>query len=664
MSRSDFGKSTPVVAVDTGGTFTDLLLFRDGSLTAFKLLSTPDDPAAAVLEGLRRILGGEPNGECRVILGSTVATNTLLERSGARVSLITNRGFEDVIEIGRQNRPQLYALVGHRAPPLVAPEDRIGIAGRMDVEGREIAPVDRDELEGLSERVRGTEAAAIVLLHAYMNPAHEAEVADALRASGVPVSASSRILPEFREFERTSTTVANAYVAPRVTRYLSRLQSGPLLRIMGSSGGTLTVEQAIEEPVHTVLSGPAGGVVAALDAARRSGLANVVSIDMGGTSTDVSLIPGRLLQTKEGGVGGIPIAVPLLDIHTVGAGGGSIVRLDAGGAMRVGPESAGADPGPIAYGRGGTDLTVTDAHVFLGRIPKDLLLAGSASLDAEAVKAPMEDLAQRAGITPMQLAEGILEVADTAMEGALRVISIERGIDPADFHLVAFGGAAGLHAAELTERLGLAGALVPPNPGLLSAFGMLVAPVVRERARTVFLTDADAGGEQRLVEALDTMEAGAREDLERDGVRVDAVVVERWVDARYQGQSFELRVPAEGWAPRFHDAHEQRYGYRRSTPAEVVTARVRAEARVESVPSTATAHATDRAGGDADARVTPVVFRGREWQARLWSRSALRPGAQIPGPAIVTEYSATTWCPPGWSVVLDECGALRLGRSS
>jgi N-methylhydantoinase A len=664
MSRSDFGKSTPVVAVDTGGTFTDLLLLRDGSLTALKLLSTPDDPAEAVLEGIRQILGGEGRAETRVILGSTVATNTLLERSGARVSLVTNRGFEDVIEIGRQNRPQLYALVGHRPPPLVARADRIGIAGRVDVEGAEIAPLDTEELGGLSERLRGSEAVAIVLLHSYMNPAHEAEVAEALRASGVPVSVSSRILPEFREFERTSTTVANAYVAPRMHRYLSRLQGGPLLRVMGSSGGTLTVEQAIDEPVHTVLSGPAGGVVAALHAARRSGLSNVVSIDMGGTSTDVSLIPGRLLQTKEGGVGGIPIAVPLLDIHTVGAGGGSIVRLDAGGAIRVGPESAGASPGPIAYGRGGDELTVTDAHVFLGRIPTDLLLAGTASLDAGAVRAPMEALAGRAGITPTQLAEGILEVADTAMEGALRVISIERGVDPADYHLVAFGGAAGLHAAELTDRLGLAGAFIPPNPGLLSAFGMLVAPVVRERSRTIFLTDADAAGEPRLVEVLDAMEAGAREDLGRDGAPPDAVTIERWVDARYQGQSYELRVLAEGWASRFHDAHEQRYGYRRSTPAEVVTARVRAEARVEAVSSSATAPAPgDGAAMDVEVRVTLVTFRGRAWQTRRWSRSALRPGQQVHGPAIVTEYSATTWCPPGWSIVADPSGALRLAPS-
>jgi N-methylhydantoinase A len=668
MSGSDFGMSTPVVAVDTGGTFTDLLLLRGGVLTAFKLLSTPEDPAAAVLEGLRRILEGDAGGECRVILGSTVATNTLLERSGARVSLVTNRGFEDVIEIGRQNRPQLYALVGHRAPPLVARDDRIGIAGRLDVEGAEISPLDRAELERLTERVGGTEAVAVVLLHSYANPAHEAAVVEALRECGLPVSVSSLILPEFREFERTSTTVANAYVAPRVTRYLSRLgqdSAGRRLQVMGSSGGTLTLERAIAEPVHSVLSGPAGGVVAALDAAQRSGLSNVVSFDMGGTSTDVSLIPGRLLQTKEGGVGGIPIAIPLLDIHTVGAGGGSIARLDPGGAVRVGPESAGANPGPIAYGRGGTEVTVTDAHVFLGRIPRDLLLAGTTLLHTEAVTAPMEALARQAGVTPIQLAEGVLEVADTAMEGALRVISVERGVDPADYHLVAFGGAAGLHAAELVERLGLAGALIPPNPGLLSAFGMLVAPVVKERSRTLFVSEDEADGERRLVESLNAMETGAREDLSRDGARPEAVVVERSVDARYCGQSFELNVPADGWASRFHDAHEQRYGYRRSTPVEAVTARVRSEARGEAVTSSAAAP-TGGEGESAETstRFTRVVFRGRQWDARLLPRSALPLGETVLGPAIVFEYSATTWCPPGWSVGHDAAGSLRLGRVS
>jgi N-methylhydantoinase A len=439
---------------------------------------------------------------------------------------------------------------------------------------------------------------------------------------------------------------------------------------MGSSGGTLTVEQAIAEPIHSVLSGPAGGVVAALDAARRSGVSNVISFDMGGTSTDVSLIPGRLLQTKEGGVGGIPIAVPLLDIHTVGAGGGSIVRLDAGGAVRVGPESAGSRPGPISYGRGGAELTVTDAHVFLGRIPGDLLLAGTTPLSPEAVVGPMEALARQAGITPVQLAEGILEVADTAMEGALRVISIERGVDPADYDLVAFGGAAGLHAAELTERLGLAGALVPPNPGLFSAFGMLVAPVVKERSRTLFVPDGDPEGERRLAESLDAMEAAAREDLARDGVHPSAVVVERSVDARYRGQSFELRVPARDWASSFHDAHEQRYGYRRGTPVEAVTARVRAEAGGETVPTSAMAPSQggsdelSRDAGKTGARAARVIFRGREWEARLLPRSALSLGEEMLGPAIVVEYSATTWCPPGWVIKHDDSGSLRLTRIS
>src|SRR5262245_14000363 len=398
MSRTEQESSTAVVAVDTGGTFTDFLLLQGDRLRTLKLPSTPRDPAEAVLEGVRRLV---PEGQPFLLLhGSTVATNALLERKGARVVLVTNAGFEDVIEIGRQNRPQLYALVGRRLPPLVAREDRVGVAGRLGPSGEEVEPLDPAELGALAARVRGAESLAICLLHSYADPTHERRVAEALAAVGVALSVSSDLLPEYAEYEGAVNAVVNAYVAPVISRYLGRLgrEAGARrVSIMGSGGGTLSVERSVRAPAHTVLSGPAGGVVGALAWARRSGFENVISFDMGGTSTDVSLCPGRLLHTREFEIGGQPVALPVIDIHTVGAGGGSLARVDPGGALRVGPESAGAEPGPISYGRGGKRVTVTDAHVWLGRLPADAFLGGERTLDRASVQGPLTELADELG---------------------------------------------------------------------------------------------------------------------------------------------------------------------------------------------------------------------------------------------------------------------------
>jgi N-methylhydantoinase A len=365
-----------VVAVDTGGTFTDVVLWDGATLHVRKVPSTPEHPDRAVLSGVREVLEQVApearRGGFVLIHGSTVATNALLERRGARVALVTNAGFEDVIELGRQNRPQLYALSGERPPPLVPRDLRFGIQGRIGPAGEEIEPLREKDVAALSGSIRKAESVALCLLHSYANGSHEAHVASALEKLGVPVSVSSRILPEFREFERTATTVVNAYVAPLMNEYLGRIESesgAQRVRIMGSGGGAFAVSRARREPVHTVLSGPAGGVAGALEYARRAGYDQILTFDMGGTSTDVSLCPGRPLHTREFSIAGLPVAVPVLDIHTVGAGGGSIARVDAGGALRVGPESAGAVPGPICYGRGGAAVTVTDANVWLGRLP-------------------------------------------------------------------------------------------------------------------------------------------------------------------------------------------------------------------------------------------------------------------------------------------------------
>jgi N-methylhydantoinase A len=645
MSSGKPPTSTTLLAVDTGGTFTDLVLLRDGEVATLKVPSTPEDPAQAVIDGIQEILPGDQ--EFLLLHGSTVATNSLLERRGARVVLVTNEGFEDVIEIGRQNRPQLYALVGHRLPPLVARDDRLGIAGRLGPEGEEIEPLAQDQLAGLAKRIRdrGADSIALCLLHSYANPTHERCVAEAAAEAGLPLSVSSELVPEFREYERTSTTVVNAYVAPVMDRYLGRLSAeagATRVSIMGSNGGALPVERARREPVHTVLSGPAGGVMGALTWAQRAGTESVVSFDMGGTSTDVSLCPGRPLRTREFEIAGQPVAVPVIDIHTVGAGGGSLARVD---------------PGPICYGRGGTGVTVTDAHVWLGRLPPDAFLGGTRSLDRGAVEGPLLELATALGCSLDDAAEGVLAVANTAMERALRVISVERGYDPVDFAVVAFGGAGGLHVAELTARLGAKKALVPPDPGLLSAYGMLASPPTREVSRTVLIRNDAHDAATRIERGLDELQDSARAEMSAEGADPESLHTELWIDARYRGQSFELSVPAEHWVPDFHRSHLERYGYER--PEAVVEA-VTLRAVVKAPPVSIDVPQLSAAEGDPPTHEGEVVLDGSRLHAsRVW-RTDLLAGHTLPGPVVVQEYSGTTWVPPGWQVDVDRWGCLHL----
>jgi N-methylhydantoinase A len=651
-----------IIAVDTGGTFTDVVALVDGRLSVLKVPSTPDDPARAVLEGIRRAL---PDGRpFTLVHGSTVGTNTLLERTGARVALVTNRGFEDVIEIGRQNRPQLYALVGHRPAPLVDRADRHGVAGRLGPDGSEDAPLDPRELLDLPARVDGAEAVAICLLHSYAEPGHEESVAAALEDLGLPLSVSARLLPEYREYERAATTVVNAYIAPRMGRYLGRVEAiagADRIRVMGSGGGAIPIERARAEAVHTVLSGPAGGVAGAIQVAADAGIRHVLTFDMGGTSTDVSLCPGAPIHTREFSIAGLPVAVPVLDIHTVGAGGGSIAHLDAGGALRVGPRSAGADPGPISYGRGGRQVTVTDANVWLGRLPPEAFLGGTAPLDRDAIAGPLSELAQEMGTSSEQAAEGIIAVVDTAMEGALRVISVERGHDPADFVLVPFGGAAGLHAAELADRLGIPRLLIPPDPGVLSALGMLVAPVRKDVSRSVLLAGEDA--DDRRIESLyRDLQAAAVRAMVAEGIEEGRIAVSQLADVRYRGQSFELTVPAADWREAFHRAHHDRYGFdRRDQVVELVTARVQATGPGLATPRAGAAPTGVGQAEDATPRHT-VRYRGHPLPARSIPRTTLEAGATVAGPAIIHEYSATLWLPPGWRAEALETGSLAAWR--
>jgi N-methylhydantoinase A len=635
-----------IVAVDTGGTFTDIVILRDGTLSVLKVPSTPDDPARAVIEGVAAFA---PE---LLIHGSTVATNALLERRGAVVALVTNRGFEDIIEIGRQNRPHLYALSDTRPSPLVERDMRFGVSGRLDYRGVEIEQIDESDVVALKEQLKAADSIAVCLLHSYASDVHEQRIAALLGDITKHLSISSEILPEYREYERTSTTVVNAYVAPLMQSYLARLEAGTAARVsvMGSGGGAVPIAAARREPVHTVLSGPAGGVAGALASAEANGFTNIITFDMGGTSTDVSLCPGAPLHTRDFMIAGMPVAIPVLDIHTVGAGGGSVAWVDAAGALRVGPRSSGAQPGPICYGRGGTDVTVTDANVWLGRLPVSAFLGGEQTLDRDAVQPQLTKLAARLGMSIDATAEGIITIANSTMEGALRVISVERGYDPIDFVLVAFGGAAGLHAVELAERLDIPRIMVPPNPGVLSAYGMLASPVRKAAARTV-LQRVD------LENVFSELESSARAAMREEGLTDAQITLTRRIDARYRGQSHELTVRADDWHEAFHNAHEQRYGYStRNADVEAVTLRVEATSPRPVLPAYAR---TTSANSDTSAR----VFMSGSWlEARISARSNVT-AQPLSGPLVVTEYSATTWVPAGWQVSQTDSGALLITKA-
>jgi len=627
----------------------------DGRLRVVKIRSTPDDPARAVREAIAAL-----GGTARLHYGSTVATNALLERRGARVVLLTTAGFEDVLEIGRQTRPVLYALEPRRSPPLVPRSARRGVPERALADGTIALPLRPAAIRRAVTDVvrRRATAVAVCLLHSYANPTHERRLGRALARLGLHLTLSHELLREYREYERVATTVVNAYVGPVMTRHLTSLATAVPrgVRVMQSSGGLIGVRTACAEPVRTVLSGPAAGVVGALQRARRAGLSRIMTLDMGGTSTDVSLVDGELRHRNETTIDGLPIRVPAIDIHTVGAGGGSLARIDAGGALRVGPESAGADPGPACYGRG-TSATVTDANLVLGRLVETEFLGGAMRLDRERAIRALRSLGHRLGASVETAAAGIVRVANAAMERALRVISVERGYDPRAFTLVAFGGAGGLHAADLAAMLGVERVYVPRQPGLLSAWGTLAAEVVRDYSRTLRIaTPRDAA----LVAVFRELARTARRDLRDDtGPRI---AIERLLDVRYVGQSYELIVPyTAGWTRAFHRAHARLFGHadpRRSV--EVVTLRVRARGGRTRLPP----DLPSRRPAARPIAVGRVAFDG-SWRATpVHRRDDLAPGRRISGPIVVCEYSATTVVPPGWRMTVDRVGGLILERRS
>lgn len=668
------------VGVDTGGTFTDFVYHAGGRARIFKVPSTPDDPSRAIVEGLRRAAreAGVSLREVEVVHGTTVGTNALLERKGARAALVTTEGFEDVLVIGRQARGSLYDLGWTRPAPLVEDGLRFGVRERVAADGSVVEELDDEEIAALIKKLKRArpEAVAVCLLFSFARPEHERRIERALQDAlgGVPLSISHRILPEYREFERTSTVAINAYLQPLLGLYLGRLGAhvaGRRLRVMQSSGGSISARAAAGEPVRTILSGPAGGVVGAAHAAHAAGFEDVVTFDMGGTSTDVALVAGgRLRLTNEASVAGLPVAVPVLDIHTVGAGGGSIARVDAGGSLRVGPESAGAVPGPACYGR--SELpTVTDANLVLGRFGGADLLGGDFELDESRAVGALTELAREmsaAGgraVSAAEAALGVVRVVNAGMERALRAVSVERGFDPRGCALVTFGGAGGLHAVELARALRVPRVLVPVAPGALSALGCLRADVVKSLSRTLMLeVGADAQAQAARVErAFVEMERAARAALKREGFADERQRHERTVAARYAGQSFELEI---GWnggrrlVERFHREHEARYGYAQSADSvEVVSARLRSAGLVAALKEERPRRAkTAGANFVKPHRTARVHFDEGARAVAVYRREDLPAGARLKSPCVVTEYSSTTLVPAGARAFMDKLGNL------
>jgi N-methylhydantoinase A len=661
------------LGVDVGGTFTDLVHAVAGRVEVAKVPSTPDDQTTGILSGMER-LGLDAATLRRFAHGTTVATNTVLERDGARTVLVTTRGFADLLQIARQDRPRLYDLGAERARPVVDRGMAVEAAERIDADGEVREALTDDEIARVVTEVgaREPEAVVVCLLFSFLRPDHERRLAAALVDAGHDtVTTSSALLPVFREVERTSTAALNAYVAPRMERYLASLErrleeeglTAPV-EVMRSGGGTFTAGLAAREPVHTLLSGPAAGAWGAAALGRAAGVGEVIGCDMGGTSTDVTLIEGgRPATTAEGAIDGLPFAVTATDIHTVGSGGGSIAWRDEGGALRVGPRSAGAEPGPAAYGRGGRLPTVTDANVVLGRLDPGVRLGGAMPLRDDLALDAVRELAAELDLEPGRCADGVLRVVEAQMAKALRVVSVERGRDPRSFALVPFGGAGPLHQAALAAELGCREVLVPPNPGVLSALGLLAAPITVDRAqsRLTALADADRDG---LAAAWDRLAEEARQVVE--GQDVEVAAERRTADLRYHGQAHELEVDADDPDPRrleerLHEAHHERYGYaQREEGVELVTLRVRVEGPAPQLPLVRLTGGSDVEAATLATR--DVLVEGRPTATAIVDRSALGAGARLRGPAVVVGLDATCFVAPWQAGEVDEHGSLRLSE--
>ena len=676
------------IAVDTGGTFTDLCVLdeRTGRFTVAKVPSTPENPALAVIDGVKKVLAdlaAEPENVVFFIHGTTVATNALLEGKGAPVALMTTEGFEDVILIGRQSRPKLYDHWGRRPKPLVARSQCHGLKERILHTGEVLVPLNKNQAAEIvaSIKVAGINSIAVSLLHAYANPRHEKQI-KAIIARDYPaafVTLSSETLPEFREYERTSTICINAYVMPKVNNYVgfldSRLKTFGVasdLYIMQSNGGVITAKTARSVSARTVLSGPAGGALTGELLAQTTPNKNVITVDVGGTSSDICLIEAtRARLTTESDIEGYPIKLPMIDINTIGAGGGSIAWIDPGGALQVGPLSSGSVPGPVCYGRGGTEPTVTDANVILGRINPEYLLGGEMSVHLEDARSMMQEkIADPLGLDLLQAAEGIIRVVNANMVRGIRRVSVERGYDPRDFTLVPFGGAGPLHGADLAQTLRMDRVVIPAHPGIGSAFGMLSADVRHDYVKT-HITLAAAADHQQVEGLFTAMEVQATDQLNREGFGAEAIVLDRKVDMRYMRQAYELTVPlietpfSPGAVPRlvrrFHDLHRHAYGYARDEePVEVVNLRLVALGKLPGFKLHAREPGDELQPKPSGSRA--VYFGGRPLATPIYQRDVLESGQRVPGPAIVEQLDSTVVVTPSFAAECDPYGNLIMNR--
>ncbi len=650
------------LGVDVGGTFTDLVALGSGDVQTAKVPSTPQDQSEGVMNSVRSA-EIEVQSVAAFAHGMTVATNALLERKGAKTAIVTTEGFRDVLEIARQERPDLYDLTQDRPEPLVPRELRFTVKERMGPNG-ELEPLDEDSLKEVVEGIKNAEveAVAVCLIFAFMYPDHERGIGEALREElpDIHVSLSSEVLPEFREYERFSTTTADAYLGPKLAAYLKNLDDEvegagmPEPLVMQSSGGVIDLGVATRGAAACVLSGPAGGVVGAAYVAAASGYENLLTFDMGGTSSDVAaILEGEALTTTEAAIAGVPIKLPMVDIHTVSAGGGSLAWVDAGGALRVGPHSAGAEPGPASYDKGGEEPAVTDANLFLGYLQDGTELGGEVTLSRERAEKALEQVGKSAGMDALETALGVMQVANTEMVGALRVISVEKGLDPREFALVAFGGAGPMHACALAEELNMDTVLVPKASGVLSALGLAVSDVRRDYV-TPLLSPLSEVKEGQLEEAFGEMEEQATGHLN------DPEFTRR-ADLRYAGQSFELTIEAgdmDELADNFHASHERRYGYRmEEEPVDLVNLRLIATVPVEKPKLSEKEPEEDGETGKREAN-----FDGDWTEVPVLDRAVLGVGSEVEGPAVVEFAESTCVVRPGWSGKIDEVGTLILER--
>ncbi|WP_455366839.1 hydantoinase/oxoprolinase family protein [Kaarinaea lacus] len=652
-----------LLGIDTGGTFTDFVLVKDNQLTIHKVLSTPHAPEQAILQGIDDLgLGGQLNDNLYIVHGSTVATNAVLEGKGVRTVYVTNRGLRDILTLGRQARRELYNLQPQPTPPPVARELCLETGGRISANGELLDPLTDADLEQFRQQLEQLkpQAVAINLLFSYLDDQYEKKLARVIDDS-IFVSRSSEVLPEIKEYERGIATWLNAAVGPIMQGYLQRLTQGVTQRIpdqpsrttrisvMQSSGGTIEAQQAARQAVQLLLSGPAGGMAGAQYVAGRSGKLRVLSFDMGGTSTDVALIDGELQLTSEGRIGPYPVAVPMVDMHTIGAGGGSIARIDEGGLLQVGPQSAGANPGPACYNQGGNQATVTDANLVLGRLRADAFLGGRMSLDIEAAHQAVKVLGDQLGLTVEAMAQGIIRLANEHMARALRVMSVQRGIDPRNLALVSFGGAGGLHVCALADALSIREALVPIHAGVLSALGMLVAPKARQLSQG-FSASIDTINEQALLE---------------EGLSEHLIEINPSVDVRYQGQSYTLNIPWSGkqkTMDSFHFSHEQRYGHRLELPVEIVTVRINAQGQTEGMKGFEKFLMNKNHAEPGE--TTTAQLSGIDQPVPVYQRQQLPLDYIVQGPALITETVSTTFIEPGWRCYADTVGNLLLEKSA